>query len=160
MKPPAPYFISYAHADASDLKRFREVLEPLLKASATHAFAQWTDHQILPGEHWRVEIDSALARSCFGLLLLSPSFLASPFIIKNELSPLLEKPRVVPVELHRLLFDGTMDLKGLENRQIFRDSKGKSFDACRTPPDRRNFALELYGRIDAILKKYPCEPPS
>jgi hypothetical protein len=90
------------------------------------------------------------------LLLLSPGFLASGFITKEELPALLAKRMVVPVELQRILFDGTMDLKGLGDRQVFRDSKGRAFDGCRTPLDRRGFARELFTKIVALLEKYPC----
>jgi len=156
MKQAAPYFLSYAHNDAPDVERFRDVLEPLLKTSSEFSFGEWTDHVILPGEHWRKEIDQALERSRFGLLLVSPEFLASKFITENELPVLLAKPMVVPVELHQVTFDGSMDLKGLENRQVFRDSKGRSFDACRAMADRRDFARELFSKIVALLRKYGC----
>jgi hypothetical protein len=111
------------------------------------------DQQILPGEHWRAEIERAVERSRFGLLLVSPGFLASDFITKKELPALLAKPMVVPVELQRILFDGTMDMKGLADRQVFRDSRGRPFDGCRSMAARRDFARELFGRICALLEK-------
>ena len=150
-----PFFVSYAHRDMADVQRFRLVLEPLLKASPAFAFGEWTDHQILPGEHWRGEIDQALERSRFGLLLLSPEFLASKFIAQDELPLLLAKPMVVPVALQRIALDGSMDLKGLKDRQIFRDAKGRPFDRCRGMPERRDFAAELFAKIVALLRKYP-----
>src|SRR5579863_8114116 len=156
MRLPAPFFLSYARRDLADVGRFRSVLEPLLKASAKFQFGEWSDHQILPGEHWRAEIDQAFQRSRFGLLLVSPGFLASDFITEKELPPLLEKTMVVPVELQRILFDGTIDLKGLGDRQVFRDSRGRSFDGCRSGPDRRDFARELFSKIVALLEKNPC----
>ena len=156
MSEPAPFFLSYAHDDSADVGRLRDALEPLLKASAGFRFGEWSDHQILPGEQWRVEIDEALERSRFGLLLVSPRFLASPFITGVELPRLLAKAMVVPVELQRILFDGSMDLKGLEDRQVFRDSRGRAFDGCRDMPGRRDFAMELFRKITALLRKHPC----
>ena len=114
------------------------------------------DQQILPGEHWREEIEQALERSRFGLLLVSPGFFASDYITKNELPALLAKPMMVPVELQRILFDGTMNLKGLEDRQVFRDSKGRSFDGCRSKATQRDFVRELFGKICALLEKSRC----
>jgi hypothetical protein len=70
-KLPASYFTSYAHADIADVTRFREVLEPVLKGSARFDFGEWTDHQILPGERWLTEIENALGKVQFGLLLVS-----------------------------------------------------------------------------------------
>jgi hypothetical protein len=156
MRQPAPFFLSYARQDSPDVERLRGVLEPFLKTSSRFQFGEWMDRQILPGERWRAEIDLALARSRFGLLMVSPGFLASDFIMEKELAPLLAKPMVVPVELQRILFDGTMDLKGLKDRQVFRDSKGRSFDGCRTMPARRDFALELFTNIVALLEKHRC----
>lgn len=150
------FFTSYAHDDSQDAERFHKVLTPLLKSSTKYEFDPWHDQQLLPGEHWRSEIEQALDRSRFGILLLSPAFLASDFVNKHELPQLLAKPVLVPVELQRILFDGTLDLKGLEHRQVFRDSKGRSFDRCRTPADRRDFALELFQKIVALLEKNPC----
>jgi hypothetical protein len=155
MKLPAPFFLSYAHCDSADVERFRSVLEPLLKGSTRYQLGGWMDHRILPGEHWREEIEQALERSRFGLLLVSPGFLASEFITEKELPPLLAKPMVVPVALQRILFDGSLDLKGLGDRQVFHDSSGRSFDECRAGRDRRGFALELFTRIVALLEKNP-----
>jgi hypothetical protein len=151
-----PYFLSYARRDSSDVERFGLVLEPLLKLSSRYQFGKWMDRRILPGEHWRTEINQAVQDSHFGLLLVSPEFLASEFITANELPPLLAKPLVVPVLLQQILFDGTLDLKGLKERQVFRDSKGRSFDQCRSMTARRDFARELFSCIVALLEKYPC----
>lgn len=153
MKKKAAYFLSYAHADSSDVARFREVMEPVLKISAEYEFGGWTDHQILPGEHWRTEIDAALETAAFGLLLVSPAFLASGFITRNELPALLAKPMVVPVALQKIAKDGSFDLKGLEDRQIFYDSRQRAFDGCGRMTGRREFANELFQKIVALLKK-------
>jgi hypothetical protein len=156
MRQAVPYFLSYAHADADDVERYRNVMEPLFRAAARFDFGGWSDHLILPGEHWRAEIDGALERCRFGLLLVSPAFLSSSFITGEELPVLLDKKVLVPVELHRVLFDGSMDLKGLGERQVFRDSKGRSFERCRAQADRREFTLELFGKIGKLMEKYPC----
>jgi TIR domain len=147
-------FVSYAHSDSADVGKLRTVLDPLFKTSGRYQFSSWSDHEILPGEFWRREIEEALKKAQFGLLLLSPQFLASGFISRDELPKLLEKGIVVPIALHAIPFDGTIDLKGLQDRQIFRDSKGRAFDKCRTPSDRRDFALELFGKIHKLLEKY------
>jgi TIR domain-containing protein len=147
-------FVSYAHSDSADLQKLRTVLDPLFKTSARYQFSNWSDHQILPGEFWRREIEEALKKAQFGLLFLSPQFLASGFISRDELPKLLEKGMIVPVALHAIPFDGTIDLKGLQDRQIFRDSKGRAFEKCRTQTDRRDFALELFGKIHKLLEKY------
>lgn len=154
-KKPIRYFVSYAHADKPDLNRFLEVFNPQLDTSASFQFSPWTDSNILPGERWRERIDQALKQCAFGLLLVSPNFLASNFIGREELPVLLAKQIVVPIALHPILFDGSMDLKGLESRQVFRDTKGRAFDQCGRMHTRRAFALELFSKLDTLFTKSP-----
>jgi len=147
------YFVSYAHADQEDVDRFFEVMRPLLAAAAGYTFERWMDTDILPGEKWHDEIQAAVRECDFGLLLVSPAFLASKYISEHELAAMLAKPMVVPVALHPIRFDGSMDLKGLGERQIFRDAQGRTFDQCGRKHTRRAFALELFQKINALLKK-------
>jgi hypothetical protein len=147
-------FVSYAHADASLAKKLMDALEPLFKTSAGWEFSNWSDHELLPGEGWRDEIEQALDKADFGLLLLSPQFLARTFITDKELPRLLAKRMVVPVALRTIPLDGTMNLRGLEDRQIFRDARDRPFEKCRLDSDRGDFALELMGKINKMLAKY------
>lgn len=137
-------------------------MEPVLRNDAEFDFRLGSDRQIQPGEYWKTEIEKALADCAFGLLLVSPQFLGSRFIVRTELPPLLEKAMVVPVGLHKVLFDGSMDLKGLGERQLFLDVKKRTFDACGRMTGRRDFALELFSRIRGPLlagKTPQPEPP-
>ena len=147
------YFLSYAHADQDDVKRFDEVFRPQLATSGQYTYERWMDTDILPGEEWNSRIKAALEDCHFGLLLISPNFLASKYIAEVELAALLAKPMIVPVALHPVLFNGVMNLKGLAERQIYRDPQGRSFDQCGRKHTRRAFALDLHQKIEALLKK-------
>ena len=147
------YFVSYAHADADDVNRFNKVLRPQLATADGFRFEPWMDTEILPGEDWNLQIQTAANACDFGLLLVSPAFLSSKYIVEKELAPLLAKPMVVPVGLHPIVFNGTMDLKGLAERQLYRDPQGRTFDQCGRMHTRRAFALDLHQKMTALLKK-------
>ena len=83
-------FISYSHADEQLCKEFLKMVRP---TAQKHGLKIWSDQEILVGADWRKEIDKALSRTRIAVLLVSLDYLASSFIEKNELPPLLEASR-------------------------------------------------------------------
>ncbi len=79
-------FISYSHRDRDWLEYLRVFLKPYTRQN----LQVWADPYIEVGGQWRRDISAALLRTCVGVLLLSPDFLASDFIHSEELPPLLE----------------------------------------------------------------------
>jgi len=53
----------------------------------------WSDTDITPGTRWKEQIDEALSRATVAILLVTPNFLASDFIVNHELWPLLRKSK-------------------------------------------------------------------
>ena len=54
-----------------------------------YALDIWDDGKIVAGSRWRDEIDLAIQTAKVAVLMISADFLASDFIINNELPPLL-----------------------------------------------------------------------
>ncbi|MBL8233127.1 MAG: TIR domain-containing protein, partial [Bryobacterales bacterium] len=157
----ARYFVSYAQADRKHVKALFDLLGPLFTAASEFAFERWSDQDILPGERWREEIEQAMRECDLGLLLVSPNFLASKFITKEELPYFLQWKPAVPVALVPILFDGSLDLKGLEEMQVFRDSDKRAFSERSAGNPRQRFAQELFRQICQRLQKLdgPVPPP-
>jgi WD40 repeat protein len=154
------YFVSLAHKDDSEVKKLLAALEPLLKGARDYEFEQWQDEMLFVGNDWNAQIQEAIKQCDFGLLLVSPAFFASDYITKSELPKFVANDgggeglkRAVPISLKQVPLDNTIDTKGVEKRQIFVDSRQKSFADCRTENDRDKFALELFKKLIALLAK-------
>ncbi len=85
-------FVSYSHADRHWLARFEVMLAPEVRGRGLQL---WVDTAIGSGRVWRAEIGDAIGRADVALLLVSPDFLASEFVMDCEL-PELER-RCIPL---------------------------------------------------------------
>ncbi len=83
-------FISYSRKDVPWLER----IQPYLKASLRQCrYTLWDDRGIEVGSHWFEELGAAIAAAQVAILLISVDFLASDFIEKQEVKPLLERAK-------------------------------------------------------------------
>jgi len=80
-------FISYAHQNTDWLQAVRETLAPLVHGGIV---STWWDGDIVPGDDWRQEIDTALQSAELAILLVTRQFLASDFIRETELPYLFD----------------------------------------------------------------------
>lgn len=83
---PPTIFISYSHRDAAWVEKLRTFLTPLIRSSELNI---WSTDQIPTGTDWKAGILNTLKEANLAILLLSPDFLASDFIVNEELPALL-----------------------------------------------------------------------
>jgi WD40 repeat protein len=81
-------FLSYSHWDEEWCTGFSVVLKPLVQERGS---VLWVDREgIRAGEVWRDELEAAIRASTLALLLVSPHFLESRYIMREELTALEE----------------------------------------------------------------------
>jgi WD40 repeat protein len=100
-QPPRNVYISYSHQDERYARELETYLAPLRRDGL---ITTWTDRQVSPGQEWRREIEAAIVNADLILLLVSPDFLASDFIVNQELPRMLARRQsgsatVVPIIL-------------------------------------------------------------
>lgn len=165
-KPTLRYFISYAHKDAKRANEFLNELTEHLDVNVQYQFVPWKDeHDLIVGENWFEGIKKALDACDFGLLLLSPSFFKSQFILEHELSHFinntidpntqLNKP-IVPVGLEPFDFQFT-ETQGVLDYQTFLppNSKGQNtFFSYFKGNGKKDFCMAL---VRKIMLKFPVK---
>jgi formylglycine-generating enzyme required for sulfatase activity len=81
-------FISYTRVDRPWVDRLQRMMAPMLRNSG-RKLRLWDDSQIPAGANWRQEITTALSEARVALLLVSDAFLASEFVMGEEVPTLL-----------------------------------------------------------------------
>ena len=99
-------FVSYAHADKRFLDRIQVHLKPIERGFDLRL---WDDTKLSAGDDWQEEISDEIEKCSAAILVVSADFLASDFIVTNELPPLLEAAkkrgaRIIPIIVKPCLF--------------------------------------------------------
>jgi tetratricopeptide (TPR) repeat protein len=145
--PPPPdrptVFISYSHEDKRRLKELRTMLAPLV---GNEVIDVWWDGEIRPSQAWREEIDRALAATRIGVLLVSPSFLASDFIAQKELPYLVEAARQRKVTLFWVLWSQCLHEKTILKEIQAAHEIARPLDSLRRP-ERAAVLTEICRKI-------------
>src|SRR5262245_17949778 len=93
-------FISYSHKDVRWLKAVKEQLAVLERERLLNVY---DDTRLLAGEAWHARLDSEMSAAKVGLLLISPSFLTSEFILDNEVPRLFDRHAAGGMSIYPLL---------------------------------------------------------
>jgi hypothetical protein len=144
-------FISYCREDSRWLEKLREMLAPLLRKEQLKT---WDDSDIKAGTRWYEEIKRAIASSKVAVLLVSAHFLASKFIMEDEL-PLLNAARndgliILWVAVSHCMYRYT----DLAAEQALNTDPAKPLDSLT--PTKLNKELErICKRIEEAMKNPP-----
>ena len=127
-------FVSYAHGDARVAEHFLDLMQPRCANLRGLEIDHWTDRRILVGARWEQEIAHAIEGSDFGLLCVTPRFLASRYVTTVELPVLLRRAVVIPVVLEEPAAE-LSDMQGMDDLQLFRyhppgGGRGLAFGDC------------------------------
>ncbi len=159
------YFVCYSQKDKELKDDLLDRLGLLLRSAEGYKFNGWQDVDIELGGNWDQQIQAAIANCDFGLLLVSPGFLASDYIGKHELpkfvAPVSFGPapgkRAVPVGL-KSLPKKYIDLKGLQWIQIFFDSEHRAYSELDAPHTKDKFVNQLFEKIIEMLDRHLAVP--
>ena len=81
-------FVSYSHKD----EVWKDRLKPHLRMlEHEEQLILWDDRRIDAGDKWYPQLKQAISRAAVALCLISPDYLASDFIIKEEVPFLLQR---------------------------------------------------------------------
>lgn len=126
-KPTGRYqaFISYSRSDKRALDELHANLDHYAQS---RTIEYWDDTKIPPGAKWREELQKALKSAAIAILLVSPEFLASGFITRNELPPLLKAAEE----------EGVTILCVILRDCLFQDSNLRVFQSVNPPSEPLN----------------------
>ena len=133
-------FISYNHVDRVWVERLRRMMAPMLRDSG-QILRLWDDNLIKPGAKWRDEIETALAQAEVALMLVSDHFLASEFVMGQEVPKLLAAAKAEGVPILWVSLSPCL----VEHTPIY------EYQAV-LPPDQHLAGLDEVGRLEALKK--------
>lgn len=148
-------FVSYSHSTKKISINFINRLFDYIKPSKKYEYSYWMDNDLVIGKDWNNQILSAIKNCDCGLLLISPSFLSSKYIIDVELKTLInENKKIIPVALRKIDLN-RHDLKGLEKKQIFfydKKNEKRAFSELNSEKDKEQFIALLFQKIEQLLE--------
>lgn len=150
--PPASVFISYSHQDV----RFLELLMVhlrVLERQDPGPIQIFTDQGISPGESWWEQIQSEISKAAVVILLVTPDYLASSFLMQGELPQILahaEDDGAVILPL--LVKPSTFDIvPGLSRFQVLNPTH-KTLAEMR-PAERDRFLTSVAETVEQVVRR-------
>jgi hypothetical protein len=140
-------FISCSHNDKDYLDRLLVHLKPLERENIIDL---WLDKKLSAGDKWKTKIEESLRKARVAILLISADFLASDFIVNNELPPLLkaaeaEGTRIIPIIVKPCRFSRDRSLSSFQ-----------SINEPKHPLIKMEYyeQEELYNKVSELVESY------
>lgn len=148
-KLPLRAFISYSHRDED----YKNELDLHLAAMKRQGLLRvWQDRQVKPGTDWDEETQKQLEDSHIIFFLVSPSFLASRYIMDAEVPRAMElhhsgRAKVIPIFVKHVDWKGTefSRLQGLPRDEKFIDTHPNKDQAFATVARELRELIENWG---------------
>jgi hypothetical protein len=139
-------FICYSHKD----REYKDALLTHLSILERNNLVEiWSDDDIDAGDDWKPNIWLAIERTDIAVLLMTPNFLCSDFIMEEEVPRLLERRQsgltVFPIIASPCLWDKDKYLLDLEVRP-------KSRESVFERPDTKEVLYDLARELAEIVK--------
>jgi tetratricopeptide (TPR) repeat protein len=146
-------FISYSHKDSEWLEEVKKHLQVLQNVGLV--IDVWDDSKIPAGNLWKDEIDKALSEAKVALLLITTNYLASRFIAKDELPPLLQAAKQDGAVILSLLCAPVYwEVSPLAQFQAVNNPETEVLDEL-PPPKQQRVLIRLTKELAKIFKIGP-----
>lgn len=144
-----PVFISYSR---KDIRFLNELKQHLAVYERQGLIEYWDDSKIEMGMLWRLEIKHALSSAQVAILLVSGPYLASKFIVSNELPPLLRSAKgrnteIIPIMVSHCAYDISEVGKIQASNSLSKPLKDLS------PSDRDKQYLKVLDKVAGLLSE-------
>jgi Leucine-rich repeat (LRR) protein/GTPase SAR1 family protein len=141
-------FISYAHANKKYLDRLLTHFKALKYAGVE--VDDWSDKRLKAGVKWRQEIEQVMQECQVAILLISTDFLASDFIMTNELPTLLAAAKERGVDIIPLIVAPCHFKQSTVSQYQAINEPSKPLSSL-TPAQRDMVYLDVTARVQELL---------
>jgi len=145
----ANVFVSYSHKD----ERYKDELLTHLRLLERQGLVSiWHEGRLTPGAEWSEEIHRAIQQADVALLLISPDYLASEFVVEHELPALFQRARerqtvILPILVRAAPWTAVPELAQFQ----FLNEAGKPLASARDRDEAfSRVAQKVYDLVSAV----------
>lgn len=155
MKQEVKIFVSYSHRNKS-VHKLMDMLSDHFSAASKYNIKVWIDKSLEIGGLWDQEIKAEIDNCDLALLMLSPAFLSSNYIMNHEVPRIFKKNKPFVSIAVSKLSHSYHDFQGLDNYQYYRLNyagfiEPRSFNELSSRKREDEFVFEVFELIMSKL---------